>query len=194
EAFVPLDDANGVATTAVSTGSFTDGFDNSYSGSLFGRGHIKSGSGTGSFNADGFTIDWTTNSDNWPADNLYIAMGPLAVTAVTLTSFTATRLSDGRTLVEWRTGYEVDNVGFRVYREQNGQRVRITSSLVPGTALIGTGRGASTGGRTYTWSDPALPGDSGPVQYWLEDVDLKGKSTLHGPIIPAPTTPQPQPQ
>jgi hypothetical protein len=46
-------------------------------------------------------------------------------------------------------------------------------------------RGLSTGGRAYTWSDAVVPPDGGPVQYWLEDVDLKGKSTWHGPIAPA---------
>jgi len=110
-------------------------------------------------------------------------MGPLLVSSVTLESFTAKQLPDGKTRLEWRTGYEIDNVGFRVYREQNGRRVRITSSLVPGTALIGIGRGASAGGRTYSWSDAAMPAGDGPAQYWLEDVDLHGKSTWHGPIV-----------
>ena len=112
-----------------------------------------------------------------------VAFGQMDPSAVTLTSFTALRLPDGKTRLEWRTGYEVDNAGFRVYREQNGQRVRITSSLVPGTALIGIGRGASAGDRTYSWSDATTPTDDGPVQYWLEDVDRHGKSTWHGPIV-----------
>jgi hypothetical protein len=190
-----LDDANGISTTFAFSEEFTETFDvnDNDTGSLFARGQIKSGTG-GSFNADGFTIDWTTNLDNVATEMLYVVMGPMAATAVTLESFKATRLSDGRTLLEWRTGYEVDNVGFRLYREQNGQRVRITSSLVPGTALIGLlGRGASTGGRTYTWSDtaappPAAPPGAAPVQYWLEDVELHGKSTWHGPIAVASAT------
>ena len=102
--------------------------------------------------------------------------------------FTATLTPDGRTLIKWRTGYEVDNVGFRVYREQNGRRVRITSSIVPGTALIGAGPGASAGGRIYTWSDGTAPSEG--VRYWLEDIDLKGKHTWHGPIVPAPASPR----
>jgi len=98
-------------------------------------------------------------------------------------------VNDGKVRLDWRTGYEVDNVGFRLYREQKGKRVRITSSIVPGTALMGGGRGMSVGGRTYTWSDAAgAPPDVGPVQYWLEDVDLKGKSTWHGPIAPSGPT------
>src|SRR5205807_6893213 len=124
-------------------------------------------------------LTWGTN-DAVATEMLYVAFAPLALSAVTLESFTATRLPDGKTRLEWRTGYEVDNVGFRVYREQNGQRVRITSSLVPGTALIGIGRGASLGNRTYSWSDAATPTGDALVQYWLEDVDHHGKSTWHG--------------
>jgi len=133
-------------------------------------------------NATGFTVTWSPN-DTATTEMLYLALGPLNATSVTLASFTATRLPDGKVRLDWRTGYEVDNVGFRIYREQNGQRVRINSSLVPGTAVIGGGRGK--GEQTYTWSDAKVPADAGPVQYWLEDVDLKGKTTLHGPIVPA---------
>ena len=121
---------------------------------------------------------------------LYLALGPLNATSVTLVSFTASRLQDGTARLEWRTGYEVDNLGFRLYREQNGKRVRITTSLLPGTALVGAGRGTSVGGRTYTWSDSGVAPEPQFVQYWLEDVDLKGKSTWHGPIVLAPTTPR----
>jgi hypothetical protein len=130
-------------------------------------------------NSNGFTVTWTTN-DTVATEILYLALGPLNVTSVTLASFTAQKLSDGKVRLEWRTGYEVDNIGFRVYREQNGKRVRVTPKLISGTAVVGGGRG--NGGQTYTWSDTNVPTQSGPVQYWLEDVDLKGKSTWHGPI------------
>ncbi len=131
-------------------------------------------------NAGGFTVAWSPN-DTATTEILYIALGPLSATSVTLASFTATRSTDGKVRLDWRTGYEVNNVGFRVYREQNGTRVRLTP-LVSGSALLGGGRGMSTVGRSYSWSDTTLPSDAGPVQYWLEDVDLKGKSTWHGPI------------
>jgi hypothetical protein len=80
-------------------------------------------------------------------------------------------------------------VGFRVYREQNGQRVPVTTSLLLGSALIGRGRSVSAGGRTYTWSDTAAPPSAAPVQYWLEDVDLHGKRTWHGPAALTSTLP-----
>jgi hypothetical protein len=183
-----INDANAVGGSLKTSVSSSDYYRALNVAATFGLGinamaDIKSGVG-GSFDADGFTVDWTINADNVATEIVYLALGPLGATAVTLTSFTATSMSDGRTRLAWRTGYEVDNVGFRVYRDQNGQRVRITSSIVPGTALIGARRGASNGAREYTFSDTAPASDAGPVQYWLEDVDLKGKSTWHGPIVP----------
>ena len=154
---------------------------------LIGSTSIAAEADLTTFDADGFTLNWTAN-DGVATQMLYLAFAPLSATAVTLTSFTATLTPDGRTLIKWRTGYEVDNVGFRVYREQNGRRVRITSSIVPGTALIGAGPGASAGGRIYTWSDGTAPSEG--VRYWLEDIDLKGKHTWHGPIVPAPASPR----
>jgi hypothetical protein len=150
--------------------------------------------GAVAMNSDGFTVTWSPN-DTATTEILYLALGPLNVSSVTLATFTATRLPDGTVRLDWRTGYEVDNVGFRVYREHKGKRVRITSSIVPGSALMG-GRGMSVGGRSYTWSDavgaPADAGTMGEVRYWLEDVDLKGKSTWHGPIVPGPESTKPR--
>ena len=81
----------------------------------------------------------TTNSVTWRGG--IAAFKSSAPTAVKLSSFTATRLG-GRVLVQWQTGYEVDNLGFRVYREAGGQRMRVTPSLVAGSALmVGAGRG-----------------------------------------------------
>ncbi len=99
-------------------------------------------------------------------------------TAVDLVSFTATHYKDGLWL-KWETGDEVDNLGFNVYRVQNGKKVRLNSSLIAGSALrVGNGTHLVAGG-SYAWPD-----ESGDVnsQYWLEDVDLNGTSTWHGPI------------
>src|SRR5207244_10638999 len=37
--------------------------------------------------------------------------------------------------LQWRTSYEVDHLGFHVYREQNGQRLQVTPALIAGSAL-----------------------------------------------------------
>ncbi|MDA2923343.1 DUF2341 domain-containing protein [Acidobacteria bacterium AH-259-L09] len=102
-------------------------------------------------------------------------------TLAKVTTFTATAASQGGVRLQWRTGYEVNNLGFHVYLEQGGERRRITPELVAGSALFAGLRTQLTSGRSYGWWDPQ--GRSGD-QYWLEDVDLNGKRTWHGPVTP----------
>ncbi|MEK6300258.1 MAG: C25 family cysteine peptidase [Acidobacteriota bacterium] len=106
--------------------------------------------------------------------------------AVTLVSFTASQYETG-VLVEWRTGMEVENLGFRVYREQAGRRIRVTPEIVAGSALIAGARTPMTAGNSYSWwdtiADCGLPAaDCQEARYWLEDLDLDGKTTVYGPI------------
>ncbi len=97
-----------------------------------------------------------------------------------LDTFTVTNIP-GSTLIRWRTGYEIDNLGFNVYREAGGQRIKLNPSLVAGSALKGAG-GASPAGADYTWFDEFLTTEK--ARYWLEDVDLNGTSTWHSPVTP----------
>jgi hypothetical protein len=100
-------------------------------------------------------------------------------TAIQLVDCTATAYDDG-TLLEWQTTYEVDNLGFNIFREENGNRVRVNHQLIAGSALL---MGPSTrlgAGYSYTWKDSAANRNA---VYWLEDVDLKGGSTWHGPVM-----------
>lgn len=59
-------------------------------------------------------------------------------TAVNLISFAAANY-DGEVLLRWRTGYEVDNMGFHVYREEGPAH--------PGDPVAGGGLGAFCRGR-----------------------------------------------
>ena len=71
------------------------------------------------------------------------------------------------------------NLGFNVYREFDGQRVRINSSLIAGTALM-VGKDVSVqAGYTYNWIDDVTDSNA---SYWIEDVDLNGNSIWHGPF------------
>ncbi|HEX5734972.1 MAG TPA: C25 family cysteine peptidase [Blastocatellia bacterium] len=124
----------------------------------------------------------TTNAQALGIDNFSVIVN--TVTAVELLSFTASQSGDG-VLLEWATGHEVDNLGFNIYREDGGKRARITPRIVAGSALLAGSGNALTAGRQYRWFDPA-PGIEGNIDYWLEDIDLNGKVTLHGPITPAP--------
>ena len=104
------------------------------------------------------------------------------LTAVRLTAFDATRYDRG-VLVQWRTGYEIDNLGFHVYREVNGRRTRVTQSLLAGSGLMAGQGAAITGEKRYALWDTAGPVDPSAV-YWLEDRDFTGTSTWHGPVTP----------
>ena len=100
-------------------------------------------------------------------------------TAIDLIEFDAIAHETG-TLLQWKTGYEVDNLAFNIFREENGKRVRVNQRLIAGSAfLVGPGTRLAAG-YSYSWKDVAAP--SPEVVYWLEDIDLKGGSTWHGPV------------
>ena len=84
-----------------------------------------------------------------------------------------------RVRVDWQTGFEVDNLGFHVYREVDGRRERVTPELVAGTALLAGGGVRVRAGDAYAlWDDAAREGG----RYWLEAWDLSGERTWHGPF------------
>lgn len=114
-----------------------------------------------------------------------------AVTNVKLQSFGARIVSDktgaSRVALLWKTGGESHNLGFNVYRETNGQKVRLNSSLIAGSALMMSGALPKHSGKTYSWIDSVSTSLTG--SYWLEDVDVNGTRTMHGPVTsdgPAP--------
>lgn len=114
-----------------------------------------------------------------------LALGPLTwgctPTAVELARFEAQASGDAVHL-EWETASELDNLGFHLYRARSVQPgpanptwTRLNAALIPAQAP------GSPAGARYAWRD--RPPRSGLVYfYWLEDVDLYGISTLHGPI------------
>src|SRR5271157_2956499 len=100
-----------------------------------------------------------------------------SVTSVTLKSLTAHSDGEG-VLIAWTTGQEVNNLGFNVYRQEHGQRVKLTGAPLAGSALK-TGAAHLAAGHAYRFYDPQ-PGSA----YLVEDIDLNGTRTLHGPVIP----------
>jgi hypothetical protein len=91
----------------------------------------------------------------------------------------ATRYDDGVS-VRWRTGFEIDNLGFNVYRYDNGRRTRVNSQLIAGSALMVGSRTSFGAGKSYAWfdNDP----NNRNSQYLIEAVDLNGESTWYGPV------------
>ena len=90
-----------------------------------------------------------------------------SVTQITLHEFRA-RLADEGVQVEWSTDYEVSNLGFHVYREENGEVYRLTPELIAGSALLAGADTPLTAGRQYRWWDTSARADvQGPLT--LED-------------------------
>ena len=105
------------------------------------------------------------------------------LTAVELVAFTATGYDRG-VLLAWETGYEIDNLGFHVYRAQAGERVQLTPSLIAGSGLLAQRGTGVTTAQAYAWWDMAVGIATEGLAYWLEDVDFDGTSTWHGPVTP----------
>ncbi len=109
-----------------------------------------------------------------------------AATQIKLQSFTAHFVSDktgaSRVALFWKTGGESHNLGFNIYKDENGQRVRVNPSLIAGSALLMSGALPKHSGRTYSWIDSSSASNIG--SYWLEDVDVNGTRELHGPVTP----------
>lgn len=142
------------------------------------------GPGPGDSDSDGVTDNiecpsgppcTDTDGDGIPNYN-----DPDHMTAVSGVTLQAAATATG-VWVTWETGYEVDNLGFHVYRKVGDDKVQITTSLVAGTALL-TGAGtAMASGNTYAWFDAA--GAAGD-RYWVADIDIDpGQApTHHGPV------------
>jgi hypothetical protein len=130
------------------------------------------------------TMSWTlSTSQAWN-----LAAIPIVATSATEvqpSSFTVTSYRD-RNLIELKTGREVSSLGFNLYREQNGTRIRLNSSLLAGTALLAGSDTTLTAGHVHSWWDTP-PVDSGSVSYSVEEVDLHGQHTLYGPATPNST-------
>jgi hypothetical protein len=96
-------------------------------------------------------------------------------TAISLLFFTAK--GAGNTVqVDWQTAREFDNVGFHLYRSTSpgGPYQRLTDKLI-------SARPRQDRGANYSFVDSDVT--VGRLYYYkLEDIDVYGKHTLHGPI------------
>jgi hypothetical protein len=100
---------------------------------------------------------------------------PQIATAVNLTTFQAVG-QDGAVKVFWETAGETDNMGFHLYRgtSAQGKFKRLTDKVIPAATYM-------AGSRSYSFLDTTVT--RGKLYYYkLEDIDIHGKRTLHGPI------------
>jgi len=139
--------------------------------------------GAGGVNGPSTSNVWTLSSTPSAWAMMGVPLIPSSTTAMKVNSFTATKYKGGN-LIELKTGREISSLGFNLYREQNGQRVRLNSSLLAGTALLAGPKTTFTAGHSHAWLDK--PETGGEASYWAEEVDLNGDHTMFGPVFPEP--------
>ena len=129
-----------------------------------------------------FITATATNLSSGDTSEFSTCLIVVAPTAVEFAGMSASSY-DGATLIQWRTGFEVSNLGFNLYRDLNGNRSRINPSIIAGSALLTGPATALSAGHSYRWVDDSADAHS-TATYWLEDIDLDGSRTWHGPLTP----------
>ena len=118
---------------------------------------------------------WSCSGGQSGQDGRLVIAYVTTPTAIELVSFTATGAGAG-VRVAWQTAQESENKGFDLYRATNaaGPYVKLNAGLIASGSVGGEGRdyefvdaGVSRGTRYY---------------YKLEDVDVTGAVTPHGPV------------
>jgi len=124
------------------------------------------------------SVDADQTDTNTSNNTASVAILLLAPTEIKLVGFTA-EWDGGQVVLEWRTKEEARNLGFNVYRELNGERVKLNPSPIAGTAVRMRAYLPQHTASAYSWIDPS---PDARASYWLEDVSLSGARTSHGPV------------
>ncbi|MBS1793408.1 MAG: hypothetical protein JSS81_06115 [Acidobacteria bacterium] len=88
----------------------------------------------------------------------------------------------GVTRLRWKTDFEQNVLGFRLWRQDQGQLKPVSADLVGGS-MMKVANGLLPDGGEYAAYDQT---DSTNVYYWLEVVDINTKSGWFGPFYPQP--------
>jgi uncharacterized repeat protein (TIGR01451 family) len=158
---------------------------------LTGSGSLTSNTATACTPASVNPLVCSTTADPNLSNNSSTALSTIqSPTAVELTSFQAQLRPGGGVLLEWHTREESRNLGFHLYREGAQGRQRIDPSAIAGSALYMRGGLPQHRAKTYQWVD--VQGGSQSA-YWLEDLDVNGTRTMHGPIYVESVAPNSEP-
>ena len=100
-------------------------------------------------------------------------------TVITLASFAGIP-GNREVMLVWVTESEIENAGFNIYRAEteDGTYVQLSASLIPA-------QGTATSGATYTYADRDVV-NRRTYFYKLEDIDVNGYATSHGPVSATP--------
>jgi hypothetical protein len=142
-----------------------------------GPSYTTGSSGIGYYTAQSygaFPSTWSGGTPSVEEWSIFVGYSPTAVRD------TVVRVEHDAVgnLVQWRTSYEVRNLGFNVYREEPWGLERLNPSPIAGSALTAGLNTKMMAGNTYRWWDPD---GSGAVAYWVESIDLSGEREMHGP-------------
>jgi len=122
----------------------------------------------GDFNTTRITASFNPSSsimtNTWVINPLYVELADLR----------AEQTEDG-VLVSWMTVFEADNIGFNVYvRDTDSEYVKANTALIPSQY-------SGFGGAEYSFLVTGLtPGKT--YLFMVEDIDVYGKGTFHGPV------------
>ena len=95
-------------------------------------------------------------------------------------SFVRATLKSHGVMLQWQNS-EADNLGFNVYRTQQGHRVKINGQIVGGAVFLGPRHVEPLGDRSYSWYDANGTADS---TYEIESVGLYGSSQISNAVSP----------
>ncbi|MEM7408608.1 MAG: C25 family cysteine peptidase [Myxococcota bacterium] len=128
---------------------------------------------------------WGRPESLGPLCDVFVEEGTVVPNAVELASFEA--LSGDRYVqLNWVTAAEYENVGFHVYRRLAGEAEfrRLNDHIL-------LGRGTTDLSGSYALLDWTAPVDV-DAEYLLEDVEIDGTTTLHGPVYARVTADGPE--
>jgi len=138
-----------------------------------------------SYSTNTATVSSSTSDPNLSNNTSSFTSTIQASTAVDVSSFDAYSQPGGTVRLVWHTQEESRNLGFHVYREDGLGRHRVDSSLIAGSALLLRGSKPQHAAKSYA----AIDSQPAPnAVYWLEDVDINGTKTLHGPVYVEPAS------
>jgi hypothetical protein len=165
-------------TDVAGTGSPDGNTDNDDNGIGVGTGQVSSAVNASAMALTPGSEPTVTNATGTTINNT-MDFGFNAVTAVKFDKAVLNAYDKG-TMIEWQTGYEANNLGFNIYRDEGGKRALVNQQMLAGSALQ-SGEGiVISAGMSYSWWDNTSPSKN--AAYWLEAVDLSGTSEWFGPF------------